>query len=196
MSQTLSSVEQPTLIVDRVYEVALELDRTLEANLRFDEESALRAELRKLREQLVEEKRKVLKIVEDTVNDGMRRIVTSVFGEDRKSPRLSLQEKSYSFEVYDDTGTGTAYTSLVILDLTVLQATALPVVAHDTLLFKNIENDSVSRLLQVYLSTGKQTFVALDEIEKYGSATAELLRSRSVIALDNQHVLYTKDWRT
>jgi len=122
--------------------------------------------------------------------------VTSVFGEDRKSPRLSLQEKSYSFEVYDDTGTGTAYTSLVILDLTVLQATALPVVAHDTLLFKNIENDSVSRLLQVYLSTGKQTFVALDEIEKYGSATAELLRSRSVIALDNQHVLYTKDWRT
>jgi uncharacterized protein YydD (DUF2326 family) len=196
MSRTLSSIEQPTVIVDRVYEVAIELDNTREANQRFDDENTLRAELRTLRAQLAEEKKKVLQIVQDTVNDGMRRIVTSVFGEDRKSPRLTLQEKSYKFEVYDDTGTGTAYASLVVLDLTVFQSTALPVVAHDTLLFKNIENDSVSRLLQVYLKIEKQSFVALDEIEKYGSATAELLRDHSVIALDNDHVLYTKDWRT
>lgn len=196
MSTTLSSVEEPTVIVDRVYDLAVALDSTRHANQRFEEEENLREQLRVLREQLLEEKKKVLQIVEEAVNDGMRRIVTTVFGADHKSPQLTLREKSYSFQVYDDTGTGTAYASLVVLDLTVFLATPLPVVAHDTLLFKNIENDSVSRLLNLYLSTEKQSFIALDEIDKYGNETATILRSHSVVALDDDHVLYIKDWRT
>jgi hypothetical protein len=82
-----------------------------------------------------------------------------------------------------------------VFDLTVFLATKLPVVVHDTLLFKNIENDSVAVLLSVYMKTGKQSFIALDEIEKYGRSTADLLRSKSVIQLDDSHVLYVKDWR-
>ncbi|RXH57967.1 hypothetical protein GRAN_1277 [Granulicella sibirica] len=195
MSQTLSSVEQPNALVEHVYRVSVELDNTRGVNQIFDDESALKTRLGELQEQLALEKKNVLQIVEDTVNDGMRRVVTSVFGGERKSPELTLQEKSYKFKVYDDTGTGVAYSSLVVLDLTVFQATVLPVVVHDTLLFKNIENDSVSRLIQIYLNSNKQSFIALDEIDKYGSETASILRSRSAIALDNVDVLYVKDWR-
>jgi hypothetical protein len=46
------------------------------------------------------------------------------------------------------------------------------------------------------METTKQSFIALDEIEKYGASNAELLRQRSVIRLDDDHVLYVKDWRT
>ncbi len=83
----------------------------------------------------------------------------------------------------------------MIFDLTVFLTTKLPILVHDTVVFKNIENDSVARLLPVYIGSSKQSFIALDEIEKYGSATADLLRQHSVIQLDNQHVLHVKGWR-
>jgi hypothetical protein len=66
-------------------------------------------------EELGREKEKVLSFLESVLNNGMRRIVTTVFGADTKSPRIDLGENSYSFEVYEDTGTGTAYASLVVL---------------------------------------------------------------------------------
>ena len=196
MEGTLVSVEQPGVLVDRVFDVAVALADAKDTTERFESDSLLRNTLKAIRTSLAEEKQKVLSHVESVVNDGMRRIVSSVFGDDRKSPRLTLRESSYQFQVFDDTGTGTAYASLVVFDLTVFLATMLPIVAHDTLLFKNIENDSVAALMLVYMKTTKQSFVALDEIEKYGAPTAELLRQRSVIHLDDTHVLYIKDWRT
>ena len=80
-------------------------------------------------------------------------------------------------------------------DATVFLSTQLPVLCHDSILFKNIENDSVAALLQVYLRSEKQSFVAIDEIQKYGAEAAGILRERSAIQLDNAHVLYIKDWR-
>lgn len=196
MARSLSSVEDPGTLVDRVYDLSRELTVAKEENTRFETQSALQSNLQNLRSLLVSEKKKVLSTVEAIVNDGMGRLVRSAFGEDRKSPRLTLREDNYSFEVNDDTGTGTAYASLILIDLTVFLATRLPVVAHDTVLFKNIENDSVAKLITVYLATTKQSFIALDEIHKYGGEAAQVLRDRSVIQLDDQHVLYVKDWRT
>jgi len=97
--------------------------------------------------------------------------------------------------VSEDTGTGTAYANLIVLDLTIFKATTLPFIAHDSLLFKNIENDSVANLFKEYSSTEKQSFIAIDEIYKYGIEASALLRARSVIQLDNNNVLYVKDWR-
>jgi uncharacterized protein YydD (DUF2326 family) len=196
MAKTLVSVEEPGLLVDHVFEVAVNLQQTKEVNERFEKDAEDRNLVKTLRLELAEEKQKILSTVQAIVNDGMRRIVDQAFGVDKKSPRLSLRDSSYSFEVHDDTGTGTAYSSLVILDLTVLLGSALPVVAHDTLLFKNIANDSVAGLLRIYMTTEKQSFIALDEVDKYGPEAASVLRDRSVIHLDNQNVLYVKDWRT
>ncbi len=195
MAEALGSVSEPTALVDHVFGVAVTLQDIRERNQQFETETELRTTVKDVKSQLVAEKEKVLDTVERVINDGLYRIVTSVFGPDRKSPRISLRENRYSFEVSEDTGTGTAYSSLIIFDLTVFLATQLPVVAHDSLLFKNIENDSVARLLQVYVQTEKQSFIALDEVEKYGPETAGFLRQQSVIQLDNTHVLYVKDWR-
>jgi hypothetical protein len=111
MAGTLVSVEQPGVLVDRVFDVAVALTDANETNERFESDTRLRADLKSIRSSLAEEKQEVLSNVESVVNDGMRRIVSSVFGEDRKSPRLTLRESSYQFEVFDDTGTGTAYAS-------------------------------------------------------------------------------------
>lgn len=196
MASTLSSVEDPGLLVDTVYEVASELEKAKKINERYENNVSIRDDLQRLWKELTQEKQKVLSLVQNTVNDGMRRIVTSAFGEDRKSPHLSLRGNGYTFEVNEDTGTGTAYTSLIVFDLTILLGTILPFIVHDTILFKNIENDSVAALLRTYLSSQKQSFIALDEVQKYGSEVASLLRGKSAIELSDDQLLYVKDWRT
>jgi uncharacterized protein YydD (DUF2326 family) len=195
MASALGSVSEPAVLVDRVYKVAIGLRKAQEENGRFEEQSALEEKQADLRNALAAEKTRILGDVQGLVNGGLRRVVDIVFGSDRKSPHLELRESNYSYTVPEDTGTGTAYAGLVLFDLTVFSSTQLPVVVHDSVLFKNIENDSVARLLRVYSETAKQSFIALDEISKYGPEAEELLQSRTVIRLDNANVLFVKDWR-
>lgn len=195
MSSTLGSIKEPSVLVDHVFEAATSLRDAKRENKQFDLEQELKDSLTALRLELSNRKTVVLTDIERVLNDGIRTIVDRVFGPDRKSPEITLTESGYSYSVFDDTGTGTAYAGLIVFDLTIFQTTSLPVLLHDSLLFKNVENDSVARLVRVYNEIQKQSFIALDEIEKYGTSIAELLRSRSAIQLANDKVLYVKDWR-
>lgn len=196
MASTLTTIDKPTLIVDRVYELSNSLRSAKDENNFFENGVTLKSTIVAQKVKLSDEKTKVIAVIQNTLNDGIRRIVSTVFGPERKSPTIQMKESNYSYDVFEDTGTGTAYASLIVLDLAIFEATILPFVAHDSLLFKNIENDSVANLFQLYHSTQKQSFVAIDEIEKYGQETSLLLRAQSVIQLDNNNVLYVKDWRS
>ncbi len=188
MVKSLASVDEPTMIVDRVFELSNSLRNAKNENDYFEADVDLSNTLKSLRERLSEEKANVLKHIQNRINDGLRRIVSTVFGPERKSPAIQLRENSYSYEVFEDTGTGTAYVNMIVLDLTIFKTTILPFIAHDSLLFKNIENDSVANVFTEYSGTEKQSFVAIDEICKYGKETAELLHTHSVIKLSNENV--------
>lgn len=196
MAGALSKVSQPTKVVDRVYDLATSLRTVKAENEQYDREMGIEKEWTELRERLSAEKNNVVKQIESEINQGLEAVVLSIFGSARKSPVMHIGESSYSFDVFEDTGTGTAYANLIVFDLTVFRATALPFVCHDSLLFKNIENDSVANLVKEYGATERQSFIAIDEIEKYGKEVASLLRAKSVVQLDDDNVLYTKDWRT
>ena len=196
MGQSLNTVEAPVALIDRVADVATKIKGAQEENGRYERESELRASLTQLKAQLRSEKESILIVLEKTINDGMRRIMNERFGPERKSPFLELRERGYRFEVDEDTGTGVAYAGLVLFDLTIFLLTRLPILVHDTFIFKNIENDAVSRLLPVYLETQKQSFIALDEIEKYGAETVDILVKHRVLQLDTKSLLCIKDWRS
>lgn len=195
MAMALNSVDEPTQIIDRVYDLSTSLSDAKGENFHFENEAATRSAIKLIKVNLSNEKVHVINLLQNTINDGIRRIVTSVFGPKRKSPTIEIKETNYSYEVFEDTGTGTAYASLIVLDLAIFNATILPFIAHDSLLFKNIENDSVANLFKVYSGTPKQSFVAIDEIDKYGIETSSLLRGSCVVQLDDSNVLYNKDWR-
>jgi hypothetical protein len=195
MASTLVAIDKPTHVVDRVYALATSLRNARLANQHYETEEGLERTISSVRQGLSKEKAVVLGYIQSAINDGIRRIVAMVFGPNRKSPALQLSEYSYAYDVFEDTGTGTAYANLIVFDLAIFGATVLPVVAHDSVLFKNIENDSVANLFRIYSAIEKQSFVAIDEIDKYGPDTASMLRSKSVIQLDDDHVLYIKDWR-
>ncbi len=195
MAKSLTSVDSPDQIIDRVYDISKSLYTAKNENTYYKNEDALKNDIKALKEELSNEKTTVINLLQKTINDKIKRIVTAVFSPVRKSPTIMLKESNYSYEVFEDTGTGTAYASLIVLDLAIFDLTIMPFIAHDSLLFKNIENDSVAELFKVYSGTEKQSFVAIDEVDKYGDKTSSLLRSNSVIQLDDKNVLYVKDWR-
>ncbi len=195
MSSALSSVAQPGEIVSRVYDLSNEWNKARGENDYFERFESVSGELGGLAASLSDAKNEVLAIVQRAVNLRIEEIVREVFGEGRKSPTLFLDDANYRYEVFEDTGTGTAYLSLVILDIAIFSRTFLPCVVHDSILFKNVENESVAKLIGVYESISKQSFIALDEVEKYGDLIANKLHSLAVIRLSDAEVLYVKDWR-
>lgn len=195
MAAALGSVQKPDAVIDRVYEVALSLQEARASAQGYERQEAVISAISDVREDLMAEKERVIRYVENIVNSDMREITTGVFGERRKSPTLTLRDDGYSFEVYDDTGTGSAYVGLVLFDLAVFFSTPVPAVVHDSILFKNIENESVAGLVRLYEACPKQSFVALDEIGKYGADTEKLLINRSAIRLSDSSVLYKAYWR-
>lgn len=196
MSAALTSIAQPSEIVDRVYELSNSWTQARGENEYYERSENVNVELAQLADDLKGMKGQILAVIQRKVNTQIAAIVGLVFGKGRKSPTLLLSENNYQYDVFEDTGTGTAYSSLLMLDLAVFRDTSLPCVTHDSVLFKNVETDAVARLMDVYLSIQKQSFIAIDEASKYGVVVADLLSQHSVVKLTDASVLYIKDWRS
>lgn len=195
MARTLSSVENPAIIVDRVHELSKTHSSTTAQIQSFEKVGQVTTDLKDIKKSLEQEKSRILKLVEDIINDKTRKLVNLVYSEHRKSPILALGQKSYNFSAIEDTGTGKAYSNLIIFDLAILTTTSLPFVIHDSVLFKNVQNEAISNLIDLYTEQKKQSFIAMDEIQKYGSKTEQTLLDRKIVQLTDNEVLYIKDWR-
>ena len=88
MARSLNTVEAPTALVDRVADVATKMKSAREENGRYEHEAELRAEIKRLKNLLRRRKKRYLVVIEKTINDGMRRIMTERFGPERRVPTL------------------------------------------------------------------------------------------------------------
>ena len=62
------------------------------------------------------------------------------------------------------------------------------------MLFKNIEKDTMEKLILMYNSFDRQVFIAIDEIFKYDKEYRDIIKSKKVIELDKERTLFTKIW--
>lgn len=195
-SAKLSNHDNPSSLIDRVISLSNKYARLSDENTQFEKAKEILGDLGELKRKLTELKSAVVEGISEEINCELESIVHRVYGDDGKVPQFTLGESSYSYNVFDDTGTGKAFASLVIFDLAMLSLTDLPLVLHDLPLFKNVENRAVAGIVDEYTRhANKQCFVVLDEITKYGKKTAEIVESHSVIHLANRFQLYVKDWR-
>lgn len=65
-------------------------------------------------------------------------------------------------ETPDSTETGSNFKGMIVYDLVVLFTIALPALAHDSLLFKNLGKDVEDGSFHIYNSIKKQIFIAFD----------------------------------
>lgn len=138
----------------------------------------------------------ILADIERSINDKMKEFNDSLFTESRKAPHLHFNEyNSYRFETPDDTGTGSNYKGMVVYDLAVLYLTALPAIAHDSLILKNIGDGAVDGIMKIYAQSRKQVFIAFDKQAAYMPDTQKILADNTVLKLsDGNCELYGESW--
>ena len=138
----------------------------------------------------------ILADIERAVNDKMKEFNDSLFTDARKAPKLTFREyNSYVFETPDDTGTGSNYKGLIIYDLAILYLTALPAIAHDSLILKNIGDGAIDGIMRLYAGSDKQVFIAFDKQAAYRQGTQQVLSDNTVLKLsDNGGELYGESW--
>lgn len=139
----------------------------------------------------------ILSEIETQINTEMKELNSQLFDENRKAPMLNLKAfNSYSFFTPNDDGTGTNYKGLVLFDLAVLRLSRLPAIAHDSLIFKNVEVESVDGIMQLYNQSKKQIFIAFDRADSFKPSTARIAYDNVRLKLDkNGQELYGEDWK-
>ena len=138
----------------------------------------------------------ILAEIEETIDTEMKRLNRFIFNDGRKAPNLKFYAyNSYHFETPDDTGTGSNYKGMVIYDLAVLLTTALPAIAHDSLILKNISDVAIDGIMRIYEQSTKQVFIAFDKQAAYPQNTRRILEENRVLQLsDNGCELYGESW--
>ncbi len=89
---------------------------------------------------------------------------------------------------------GVSYYGLLAFDFSIFTLTNLPILIHDSPLFKNIENPISAKLFELYTTFAKQSFIAVDEITKYGKEIELLLSQNAVVTLSKDHYLFGYAW--
>jgi len=140
----------------------------------------------------------ILREIEMTLNTKMEEFNDTLFSTKKKPPYVHFNAyNSYKFETPDNTGTGSNYKGMIVYDLAVLFTTALPALAHDSLLFKNLGKDIEDGIIRIYDSTAKQIFISYDKQADCRPATQKILEDNCVLRLStNGCELYGRSWDT
>lgn len=135
--------------------------------------------------------------IQGQINDKILEYSSKIATSNSKAPVLQLTPKNYYYGVEDNTGTGKAYTDLLLFDLAVLSLTQLPILIHDSFLFNNIDDFTIQSFIHLYSCfVDKQIFVSLDQF--YGKDNEEIndiLYRSTRLMLTGHDMLYGKDWR-
>lgn len=139
----------------------------------------------------------VLAEIESKINDQMRSYNDFIYNGSKEAPVLKLNCSDYEFKTVNDSGTGTSYKSLAIFDLSILKLTNLPAIVHDSLIFKNIGDEPLAKIIELYtMFPEKQVFIAIDKANSYHSLkTQEYLDKNTVLCLSSgSFCLFGRSW--
>lgn len=156
-------------------------------------ESNKKSSVKKLDNIIVE----ILVQIQNKINSELSILNSSLYSTNKQDPALSLSRKNYSYTTFNDSGTGTNFKNLIILDICLLKQTFLPALAHESLLFKNIADEPLENILKLYMKSNKQIFIAFDRLNTYSKEIQTIINEQSVLQLgDNDKALFGFIWNT
>ena len=66
---------------------------------------------------------------------------------------------------------------------------------HDSVVLKQISDDAIEKIIELYSSCGKQVIIALDKQDSYSEKTSRLLGESAVLRLSsNGQELFGRSW--
>lgn len=172
--QTLTKLSVPLSIPKKVLEqyasVSIQKNE-LEGQIVFYRNSKqISSRLKETKIELDDKKLSILEEIVSKINRKLEELSGKVNGNDSYAPCLNLNSAlSYNFYAPKDGGAGTAYVSMILYDLAVLELTKLPFVIHDSVLFKNLSDSRVIKVFEEYENSRKQIFASFDKKNSYES---------------------------
>ncbi|WOQ73245.1 DUF2326 domain-containing protein [Bacillus stratosphericus] len=193
--QLLAPDEELNIFIDSLIELASRLKGLQLENEYYRKLTGIKGDVDTKKAELEVLKEKIVEEINKAINTKLKDINDLIHEDKRTTPNLNLTYSKYEYEFFDNTGTGKAYTNLIIFDLAILTLTKLPFIMHDSFLFKNIEKEAVEQIINFYNSISEQVFIAIDIIDMYNKETQKILKEKKVIQLSNDKLLTTLDWR-
>jgi len=177
-------------------EKSAELQLLRESNNNYDKKIALVQRLKEVTAELDELVKRVISDTETIINAKMVEFNDFIYNGLRTSPKLTIRDSEhYTFFTPDDLGTGSMHKGLIVFDLAILQMTQLPILVHDSILLKQIEDVAVEKILQLYTETEKQIFIVLDKQDSFTETAQEILQETAVLNLyPNGGELFGRSW--
>ena len=145
----------------------------------------------------VKERKKLHPDARHTVFAYVLRKGAARYSDDSEPPHIIFKDdaKNYEFATSFDSGTGTSCKSLILFDLSVLELSMLPVLIHDSVIHKQIEDHAFGKILELYQKSGKQVFIAMDKQETFGKEIYDTLEDACVLHLSGGgNELFGRAW--
>lgn len=195
LKELIQDPQLSKIVLQRYAEIFRNVEKLRKENDAYDKLENLKKRKRQDEEHLSNVKNEQLGIIENQLNFEMKMINDLLYKEEYYAPLIHFTNSGYSFITPNDTGTGIAYKGLVVFDLAMLNLTSLPIVAHDSIVLKQISDDAIENIMNQYIVSGKQTVIALDKQQSYTVKTSELLEKYSVLKLTpNGGELFGRSW--
>ena len=173
-----------------------ELQLLQESNNNYDKKLELMQRRKNLKLQLDDLVRNIISDTKMTINAKMVELNDFIYHGLKTSPTLKIRDSEhYTFFTPDDLGTGSLYKGLIVFDLAILQLTPLPVIAHDSIFLKQIEDEAIEKILELYSKSTKQIFIVLDKQNSLNKKAQNLLQESTVLHLyPNGGELFGRAW--
>ena len=195
LQELIHSPNLSKVVLTRHAELLRERDRMSKENEAYDQLQQLKETQQSDAARLNTIKQEQFALVSFQLNEEMSRLNDVIYEGSYNAPVIDFNDTGYHFFTPDDTGTGIAYKGLVVFDLAVLGLTKLPVLVHDSVVLKNISDEAIERIIELYASCGKQVIIAMDKQDSYSKKTHSLLNDAAVLRLTpNGEQLFGRSW--
>lgn len=183
-------------ILDQYSQIDSEIKSLEDSNRMYDEDLQFVADIKDYKETLEDQKTTQTHDIEKVVNKELERLNDIVCKGEKTAPFISLSTRSkLELRVEKDQGTGAEDRGLILFDIAMLNLTKIPAIAHDSFLVSNIEDNQVVELVKLYAMQKKQVFLAFEKAMRYGTETAQLIETNTVLALHkNGGELFGRSW--
>ncbi|MGM1447585.1 DUF2326 domain-containing protein [Bacillus cereus group sp. BceL305] len=190
--------EMSERVLSQCVNVSKSIDRLEEETAELIHQKELqdaRAEAEQKLEKLLLQQTEKLGEIQDDINLRMETINGVVTEKQETAPLLYITpQKDIIFETPGNTSEGTAFKSLVVYDLGVLELRPIPAIIHDSNILKRIEDVHLEHILERYQSTKRQVFIAFDKADSTTEKAHRILEETAILRLSDGNELFGRSW--
>lgn len=181
--------------VEDIARTRADILRLQDINETYLKRKAIKDDLSLASEELKKVEPEVLQQIQTSINDLLKKFFFEMFhNEQRIHPEIAIPSRSkYQYLTADDGSYGSKQRDLILFDLAMSKLAAIPVLIHDNNHNKNIEDETLEKLLKIYLNCSKerQFFVAIDALPKITDPEiGDIIQKATIMTLSKSQSIY------